>query len=83
MTLTVATVDGDGPGTKLAATTVNRVLAAVSSFYEYVIMAGQFDRANPIENLEDIAYGRRRVVIRHRTGPETLAMLSARQLPAI
>ena len=36
MTLTVV-VDADGPATKLAATTVNRILAAVSAFYEYVI----------------------------------------------
>ena len=49
MTLTVATVDAEGPGTKLAPSTVNRILAAVSSFYEYVIMAGLLDRANPID----------------------------------
>ena len=88
MSLTVV-VDADGPATKLAPSTVNRVLAAVSSFYEYVILAGMFDRLNPIEkrpdpivllmlqggmrpgevlglHLEDIAYGRRRVVVRHR-----------------
>ncbi|MFE9926636.1 tyrosine-type recombinase/integrase [Streptomyces sp. NPDC005774] len=49
MVLTIATVTPDGPATKLAATTVNRILAAVSSFYEYVILAGLLDRANPIE----------------------------------
>jgi hypothetical protein len=38
MVLTVAMADADGPGTKLAATTVNRILAAVSSFYEYAIL---------------------------------------------
>ena len=48
MTLTVV-VDADGPATKLAASTVNRILAAVSSFYEYVILAGLFERLNPIE----------------------------------
>jgi len=32
MALTVAVFDEDGPATKLAATTVNRILAAVSSF---------------------------------------------------
>lgn len=64
MTLTVATIDADGPGTKLAATTVNRVLAAVSSFYEYVIMAAQFDRSNPIEKRPDPAL--QRVSERHR-----------------
>jgi integrase len=54
MTLTVV-VDENGPATKLAATTVNRILAAVSSFYEYVIMAGMFDRLNPIERRPDPA----------------------------
>jgi integrase/recombinase XerD len=43
---------------------VNRVLAAVSSFYEYVIMAGQFDQANPIEKRPDPAL--QRVSDRHR-----------------
>jgi site-specific recombinase XerD len=64
MTLTVAVIDADGPGTRLAATAVNRVLAAVSSFYEYVIMAGVFDRLNPIEKRPDPAL--RRVSDRHR-----------------
>jgi site-specific recombinase XerD len=35
MALTVATADAGGPGTRLAPATVNRILAAVSSFYEY------------------------------------------------
>ena len=63
MTLTVV-VDADGPATKLAATTVNRILAAVSSFYEYVIMAGMFDRLNPVEKRPDPAL--QRVSARHR-----------------
>ena len=63
MTLTVV-VDADGPATKLAATTVNRILAAVSSFYEYVILAGMFDRLNPIEKRPDPAL--QRVSDRHR-----------------
>ena len=63
MTLTVV-VDADGPATKLAATTVNRILAAVSSFYEYVILAGMFDRLNPIEKRPDPAL--QRVSERHR-----------------
>ncbi|MGX4694505.1 tyrosine-type recombinase/integrase [Streptomyces sp. JNUCC 63] len=64
MTLTVATVDANGPGTRLAATTVNRILAAVSSFYEYAILAGLLDRANPIEKRSDPAL--QRVSERHR-----------------
>jgi integrase len=63
MTLTVV-VDADGPATKLAASTVNRILAAVSSFYEYVILAGMFDRLNPIEKRPDPAL--QRVSERHR-----------------
>ena len=63
MTLTVV-VDADGPATKLAATTVNRILAAVSSFYEYVILAGMFERLNPIEKRPDPAL--QRVSERHR-----------------
>jgi integrase len=63
MTLTVV-VDADGPATKLAATTVNRILAAVSSFYEYVILAGMFDRRNPIEKRPDPVL--QRVSERHR-----------------
>lgn len=63
LTLTVV-VDADGPATKLAASTVNRILAAVSSFYEYVILAGLFGRLNPIEKRPDPALAR--VSERHR-----------------
>ncbi|MGH3193044.1 MAG: tyrosine-type recombinase/integrase [Streptosporangiaceae bacterium] len=64
MTLTVVVAAADGPATRLAATTVNRILAAVSSFYEYVIMAGLFERLNPIEKRPDPA--QQRVSERHR-----------------
>jgi integrase len=64
MVLTVATDGTDGPATKLAATTVNRILAGVSSFYEYAILAGLLDRANPIEKRPDPALSR--VSERHR-----------------
>jgi integrase len=57
-------VDAYGPATKLAATTVNRILAAVSSFYEYVILAGMFERLNPIQKRPDPAL--QRVSERHR-----------------
>jgi integrase len=63
MTLTVV-VDADGPATKLAPSTVNRILAAVSSFYEHVILAGLFERLNPIEKRPDPALAR--VSERHR-----------------
>ncbi|MGO4647658.1 tyrosine-type recombinase/integrase [Nocardia sp. 2YAB30] len=48
----------------MAATTVNRILAAVSSFYEYTILAGLLDRTNPIEKRPDPALAR--VSERHR-----------------
>ena len=43
--LTVATQADGQPARRLAPATVNRVLAAVSSFYEYAILAGVWDRA--------------------------------------
>ena len=58
------TIGADGPATKLAASTVNRILAAVSSFYEYVILSGELDRANPLEKRPDP--GLARVTDRHR-----------------
>nr|WP_229925036.1 tyrosine-type recombinase/integrase [Streptomyces sulfonofaciens] len=64
MTLSVVTVDAEGPATKLAASTVNRILAAVSSFYEYAILSGLVERANPLEKRLDPALGR--VSERHR-----------------
>jgi len=64
MALTVAIVDANGPGTKLAPTTVNRVLAAVSSFYEYAIVSGQLAGVNPIEKRPDPAL--QRVPQRHQ-----------------
>ncbi|MFD8813668.1 tyrosine-type recombinase/integrase [Streptomyces sp. NPDC059627] len=64
MTLAMVTMGADGPATKLAASTVNRILAAVSSFYEYAILAGLLERANPIEKRPDPAV--QRVSDRHR-----------------
>jgi integrase len=58
MTLSVATLDENGPATKLAASTVNRILAAVSSFYEYAILSGLWDEANPLEKRPDPALAR-------------------------
>lgn len=64
MTLAVVTTDAGMPATKLAATTVNRILAAVSSFYEYLILAGRLESTNPIEKRPDPALAR--VSERHR-----------------
>lgn len=64
MTMSVVTMDADGPATKLAGSTVNRILAAVSSFYEYAILAGLLERANPLEKRQDPAL--QHVSDRHR-----------------
>ncbi|MFD9426254.1 MULTISPECIES: hypothetical protein [unclassified Streptomyces] len=55
MTLPVVTMAADGPATKLAGSTANRILAAVSSFYEYAILSGLLERANLIEKRPDPA----------------------------
>ena len=53
------------PVRRLAAPTINRILASISSFYEYFIVAGQFsERENPILQVEDPALAR--VADRHR-----------------
>jgi integrase len=51
--LTVATSTEGRPARRLAPATINRVLVAVSSFYEYAILAGVWDRASPIEKRPD------------------------------
>lgn len=52
------------PALRLAATTINRILAAVSSFYEFAIMAERYHRDNPIQkSLDRMA---QRVPDRHR-----------------
>ncbi len=51
--------------TRLSPATVNRALAAVSSFYEYLIICGQLDGSeNPIQKTGDL--GTARVSERHR-----------------
>ena len=64
LSLTLATVVDGKPATRLAPPTINRILAAVSSFYDYVIVAGQLDASNPIEKRPDLAL--QRVSERHR-----------------
>jgi integrase len=64
LALTIAMVDADGPATRLAPASVNRALAAVSSLYEYAILAGLWAGANPIEQRPDPALTR--VAERHR-----------------
>jgi integrase len=57
-TLVSAGASGE-PVRRLSPTTVNRVLATVSSFYEYLILSGRLgDGENPIRKRPDPAYAR-------------------------
>ena len=60
----VAVVREGQTALRLAATTINRILAAVSSFYEFAIMADEYHRDNPIQKAVDPAA--QRVPDRHR-----------------
>jgi site-specific recombinase XerD len=51
----VAVVREGQTALRLAATTINRMLAAVSSFYEFAIMADEYHRDNPIQKAVDRA----------------------------
>ena len=42
LALVLCTTEQGNSATKLAPATINRIFAAVSSFYEYLIVAGQF-----------------------------------------
>jgi len=64
LVLSTTTASG-ASATRLSPSTINRVFAAVSSFYEYLILAGHFtDRENPIQKVPDPALAR--VPQRHR-----------------
>src|SRR6266700_1610882 len=58
--LVLSTTTNDGSSTtRLSAATINRIFAAVSSFYEYLILSGQFtQRENPIQQVDDLALAR-------------------------
>jgi integrase len=59
------TTDEGHSATRLSPATINRTCAAVSSFYEYLILSGQFiGRENPIQQVNDPALAR--VPERHR-----------------
>jgi site-specific recombinase XerD len=50
----LCTTDTTTPTPRLAAATVNRILAAVSSFYDYLILAGQLSVVeNPLQQTDD------------------------------
>ncbi len=73
----LATQDADrASATRLSPSTVNRILAAVSSFYEYLIVSGGFSGGeNPLLKTEDLAS--HRVPERHRS----FLSLTIRQRP--
>lgn len=58
-----ATVDGEPASARLSVSTINRVLAAVSSFYEWATIIERFGGTNPITRVHDRAAVR--VVERH------------------
>jgi integrase len=56
LVLSTTTADG-ASATRLSPATINRTFAAVSSFYEYLILAGYFtERENPIQKVPDPAF---------------------------
>ncbi len=64
LVLATTTTEGDST-TRLSPATINRTFAAVSSFYEYLILSGEFtERENPIQKVDDPALAR--VSERHR-----------------
>lgn len=58
--LVLSTTTDDGSSTtRLSPATINRTIATVSSFYEYLIFSGQFTaRENPIQRVNDPALAR-------------------------
>jgi site-specific recombinase XerD len=59
------TMSNGSSATRLSPATINRTMATVSSFYEYLILSGQFtERENPIQQIDDPALAR--VSERHR-----------------
>ncbi len=56
--LALCTTQDGVSATRLSATTINRVFAAVSSFYEYLILAGHLAEENPMVKVDDPAQAR-------------------------
>src|SRR5713226_5708441 len=57
--LVLCTTEHGQATTRLSPATINRTFATVSSFYEYLILSGQFtERENPIQKVEDHALER-------------------------
>lgn len=65
LSIVLCTTESGQSTTHLSATSINRILAAVSSFYEYLILSGQLiGTENPIQKVHDSATAR--VSERHR-----------------
>src|SRR5438876_4107396 len=66
LSLVLSTTTTEGiSSTRLSPATINRTFAAVSSFYEYLILSGEFTwRENPLQQINDQALAR--VDARHR-----------------
>lgn len=63
--LVLCTTEAGQPATHLSASSINRILAAVSSFYEYLILSGRLlSRENPIQKIDDAVTAR--VLERHQ-----------------
>ncbi len=59
LALVLCTTEQGSSATRLAPTTINRIFAAVSSFYEFLIVSEQFPyQENPILKVDDPAYAR-------------------------
>src|SRR5258708_3179934 len=60
LSLVLSTTTDEGTSaTRLSPATINRTFAAVSSFYEYLILSGEFiQRENPIQQIDDPALAR-------------------------
>jgi hypothetical protein len=52
--LAVVTTDAQGAGRRRAATSINRTMAAVSSFYEFVITVEEYAADNPVRKVDDV-----------------------------
>jgi len=57
-TLSTVTHDAQGAGRRRAATSINRTMAAVSSFYEFVITIEEYGGENPVRKIDDPALAR-------------------------
>ena len=62
--LAVVTSNAGGSGRRRAGGSINRTMAAVSSFYEFVITVEVYEGDNPVRKVDDVASGR--VAERHR-----------------